>query len=100
VQCHGQALTGVAPDIPGLLGLPRDYLNAQMGSFRTGQRRAQAPDCMATIAQRLSLADVNAVSSWLATRPLPADTHPASSLPAPLPLPCGSVSDASEEAHR
>ena len=96
VQCHGQALTGVAPDIPGLLGLPRDYLNAQMGSFRTGQRRAQAPDCMATVAQRLSLADVNAVASWLATRPLPADTHPATSLPAPLPLPCGSVSDANE----
>lgn len=96
VQCHGQALTGVAPDIPGLLGLPRDYLNAQMGSFRTGQRQAQAPDCMATVAQRLSLADVNAVSSWLATRPLPTDTRPASALPAPLPLPCGSVSDSAE----
>lgn len=35
VQCHGQALTGVAPNIPGLLGLPRDYINGQMGSWRT-----------------------------------------------------------------
>lgn len=98
VQCHGRALTGVAPDIPGLLGLPRDYLNAQMGAFRTGQRRAEAPDCMATVAGRLSVAEVNAASSWLATRPLPPDTRPAASLPARLPLPCGSVS-ASDEAH-
>ena len=75
VQCHGQALTGVAPNIPGLLGLPRDYINGQMGSFRTGQRRAHAPDCMAKVAQRLSLAEVNAASSWLATQALPADTR-------------------------
>eukprot|EP01031_Cornospumella_fuschlensis_P011085 gene11085-13550_t len=33
VQCHGQAMTGVAPNIPGLLGLPRDYLNAQLGAW-------------------------------------------------------------------
>jgi cytochrome c553 len=46
-KCHGQALTGVAPDTPGLLGLPRDYLNSQLGAWRTGQRRAHAPDCMA-----------------------------------------------------
>ena len=99
VQCHGQALTGVVPNIPGLLGLPRDYINAQMGSFRTGQRRAHAPDCMATVAGRLSLAEVNAASSWLATQALPVDTHPATSLPAALPLPCGSA-PAPEEARK
>ena len=48
-QCHGTRLTGVAPDIPGLLGLPRDYLNAQLGAWQTQQRRAHAPDCMAQI---------------------------------------------------
>ena len=99
IQCHGGALTGVAPNIPGLLGLPRDYINAQIGAFRTGQRRAHAPDCMATVAKRLSLADVNAASSWLATQTLPADTHPATSLPAPLPLPCGSA-PAPQEARK
>ena len=26
-SCHGSALTGVEPTVPGLLGLPRDYLN-------------------------------------------------------------------------
>ncbi len=28
VACHGARLTGVQPNIPGLLGLPRDYVNA------------------------------------------------------------------------
>ena len=41
-SCHGKALTGVAPYVPGLLGLPRDYLNAQLGAWRTGQRRAMS----------------------------------------------------------
>jgi cytochrome c553 len=80
-QCHGAALTGVAPNIPGLLGLPRDYLNAQLGAWQTGQRRAAAPDCMAHTAKRLSTADVSAVAHWLASQPLPAHAKPATTLP-------------------
>ena len=95
VQCHGQALTGVAPNIPGLLGLPVDYLNAQLGAWRTGQRRAHAPDCMAQIAKALTPDEVSAVTAWLATRPLPADTHPATALPPATPatvaMTCGSA---------
>ncbi len=82
VQCHGQAMTGVAPNIPGLLGLPRDYLNAQLGAWKAGQRKAHAPDCMKDVVARLSLEDINAVGSWLAAQPLPANTKPASTLPA------------------
>jgi cytochrome c553 len=82
VQCHGQAMTGVAPDVPGLLGLPRDYLNAQLGAWKAGQRRAHAPDCMKEVVARLSLEDINAVASWIAAQPLPADTHPAMARPA------------------
>ena len=89
--CHGTSLTGVAPAIPGLLGLPRDYLKGQLGAWVNGQRRAHAPDCMADIAQRLTPEDVSAVAAWLASRPLPASTQPAASLPAALPLECGSV---------
>ena len=85
VQCHGQAMTGVAPAIPGLLGLPRDYLNAQLGAWKAGQRRAHAPDCMKEVVARMSLEDINAAASWLAAQPLPADTHPAASLPAVAP---------------
>jgi cytochrome c553 len=91
VQCHGAAMTGVRPDIPGLLGLPRDYLNAQLGAWKTGERHAQAPDCMGQVAGQLTSEDVEAVSTWLSSQALPADTHPAAALPAKLPLACGSV---------
>lgn len=91
VACHGQKLTGVEPAIPGLLGLPRDYLNAQFGAWRNGARRAHAPDCMAEITARLSLEEVNAVSSYLASQPAPNDPRPASSIARPLPLACGSA---------
>ncbi len=87
VACHGQAMTGVAPAIPGLLGLPRDYLNAQLGAWKTGQRRAQSPDCMKQVVDRLNLDELNAVASWLAAQPLPANPQPVASLPAPAPAP-------------
>lgn len=90
IACHGERLTGVAPAIPGLAGLPRDYINAQFGAWRNKDRRANAPDCMAAIASRLSLADVSAVSGWLAAQPVPADASPAQSIARPLPLACGS----------
>lgn len=79
-SCHGQALTGVQPITPGLLGLPRDYLNAQLGAWRTGQRRAVAPDCMAEIARRLSQDDLSAVTAWLASQALPRNTRPAAAV--------------------
>ncbi|KIF83981.1 cytochrome C553 [Noviherbaspirillum autotrophicum] len=94
VACHGKALTGVAPFIPGLLGIPRDYINAQFGAWRSGARRAMAPDCMGQIARQLSPEDISAVSAWLATRQVPAKAAPALALPAPLPVACGSVPEA------
>jgi cytochrome c553 len=109
-RCHGKTLTGVQPTLPGLLGLPRDYLNAQLGAWRTGQRRALAPDCMAEIARRLSPEDLAAVTSFLAAEPLPKDPHPAPAVtataakkkpgrgrkaapvaPEPPPMRCGSA---------
>ena len=109
-HCHGKALTGVAPGYPGLLGLPRDYLNAQLGAWRTGQRRALAPDCMADIARRLSPEDLSAVTAFLSSEALPANPHPVSAdapaspvrrkgrgkaqpvePPAPPPLRCGAA---------
>lgn len=80
-QCHGTLLTGVNPNIPGLLGLPSDYLNAQLGGWQTGQRRTAAPDCMAHIAQQLSAADISSIARWLASQPVPTDSHPADRKP-------------------
>ena len=100
VLCHGSRMTGVLPQVPGLLGLPRDYLNAQLGAWKAGKRRAHAPDCMALVVQKLSLDDIHAASSWLAAQVVPAQSTPepaqrASSLrPLTLPVPvpaCGSA---------
>jgi cytochrome c553 len=91
VQCHGAAMMGVAPSIPGLLGVSRDYLNAQLGAWKGGNRHAQAPDCMAQVATALTVQDIGAISAWLAAQP--AQGKPAAALPAPLPLDCGGVAN-------
>jgi cytochrome c553 len=88
--CHGARMTGVLPSMPGLVGLPRDYLVGQLGAWRTGSRHASAPDCMGSVARRLDEADIEAVTLWLAAQPTSADMRPAAALPAPLPLDCGS----------
>lgn len=94
-QCHGKALTGALPHVPGLLGLPRDYLNAQLGGWRTRQRQAHAPDCMAHVAGRLQAQDVAAVTHWLASQPVPQQGKPQTAI-SPWPtgakeLRCGSA---------
>ena len=90
-SCHGAALTGVQPNTPGLLGLSRDYLSAQLGAWRTGQRRAHAPDCMAQLAKALAPQDLSAVANWLAAQPLPQRTRAVERLPEPPPIACGSA---------
>ena len=92
VACHGQNLSGIEPNVPGLLGLSRDYLYGQLGFWKNGERRAHAPDCMAKIASQLTPDEVGAVSAWLAAQAVPAGAKPAAALNARLPMACGSVS--------
>ena len=84
--CHGKTLTGTEPSVPGLVGLPYDYISSQLGSWRTGTRASAAPDCMSKIANRLQPTDITAVAAWLASHDVPADTHaqPAGSIHPPL----------------
>ncbi len=84
--CHGKSLTGMRPAIPGLVGLVPDYVNGQLGAWRGGLRRADPPDCMARIAQRMSAADGAAVAAYLASLP---GSHAAPDAPAKLPMECG-----------
>src|SRR5258706_4396224 len=44
--CHGPALSGLEPAIPGLLGLRASYVIAHLGGWRYGTRTAAAPECM------------------------------------------------------
>ena len=91
IACHGDGMTGAGPAIPGLLGLPRDYINAQFGAWKIGARRAAEPDCMREVSRQLSSQDIEAVAAWLSAQAVPPRAA-AQAIPAPaLPLPCGSA---------
>lgn len=95
IACHGQRMTGVLPVIPGLIGLPRDYLLGQIGAWKIGTRHAAAPDCMAQVVQKLSGEDIGAVTAWLAVQPAPSDPSPLPASSVKLPLECGSLKQGS-----
>ena len=76
-QCHGDQMTGMLPETPGLLGLPRDYINSQIGAWKEGSRKGQAPDCMNKVAKQLNAQDLSAISSWLSAQAVPANGKPA-----------------------
>lgn len=88
--CHGAALTGNEPGIPGLVGLRSNYIAAQLTRWRSKDRHAAAPDCMQRVASRLSDSDIQSVAAWLASRPAPADPAPAARNRLRTPLACGS----------
>ena len=90
-SCHGERLTGMLPAVPSLVGLSRDYLNAQFGAWRSGTRQAAAPDCMADISRKLTPDDIAALSAWLASQPVPDNLHAQPKTAAKLPLDCGSM---------
>jgi cytochrome c553 len=89
--CHGKALTGTAPFIPGLVGLSASYVRLQMGAWQARNRHAAPPDCMARVASLLSADEITAVTVWLAAQPAPAGAAPRAAGTANLPMECGSV---------
>jgi len=89
--CHGTKLLGALPSVPGLLGVSRSYLDAQLAAWKNGLRHAKPPDCMATIAKRMAPADIEAVTGWLATQIVPDGAVPQPEVPAPQPIQCGSI---------
>ena len=90
VRCHGTALTGIEPGIPGLSGLSSQYIAAQLVSWRVGTRHARAPDCMHDVAARLSEAQIRSVAGWLSTQSSAAPGAPAARGSWTPPVPCGS----------
>lgn len=89
--CHGDHLMGRQPSVPSLLGLPTAYLGAQLSAWSLGERTTVTPDCMGTIAKRLSADDAAAVTAWLAAQEVPQKN--ASNQPTRLAteLRCGSA---------
>lgn len=90
VACHGASLTGVSPDIPGLLGLRSKYISAQLGASRYGARVSAKPNCMQKITVLLSDADIAAASAYLSSLPSPANPAPATEGSLKLALTCQS----------
>jgi cytochrome c553 len=88
-SCHGEKLLGVAPAVPGLLGVSQDYLTAQLGAWRSGVRAAAAPDCMDQIVRRMRPDDLNAAATWLASQSVPDDA--VADTENEPPLECGSI---------
>ena len=77
---------GTRPFIPGLLGLPRVYMIAQFGAWRSGGLlRGQAADCMSEIAKQLTPEETNALAAWLAAQPAPANAGSVAGLPGNVP---------------
>lgn len=90
VACHGGGLAGMEPGIPGLVGLRANYVAAQLTRWRTGERRAAAPDCMHRIASRLSESDIQGVAAWLGALAAPPDPSPERRNNVRMPMACGS----------
>jgi len=88
--CHGKALGGMQPAIPGLVGLGYDYVAAQLNAWKSGSRAANAPDCMHEIASKLASADIVAVAKWIATQPGSSAARPVPEAAQKVPLSCGS----------
>jgi len=90
--CHGEALMGTKPFIPGLLGLSHTYISAQFGSWRNGGvMRGQSSNCMSEIAKRLTDEETNAIAKWLAIQPVSGRPNPVGTISSELEHRCSSI---------
>jgi thiosulfate dehydrogenase len=63
--CHGAALEGVAPAIPGLAGQWPQYMSAQLRAYQDG-RRPTPLGLMTRIAHGMSAGEIDDVSAYIA----------------------------------
>lgn len=68
--CHGPAGEGVAPHFPALSGQPAAYTRSQLKAWQSGTRTHDPQGLMKSVALRMSPAEIDAVSAYLAN-PLP-----------------------------
>jgi thiosulfate dehydrogenase len=66
-DCHGPALLGGGPALPGLAGQPEGYLLGQLEAFRAGSRPAGPLGIMGRIAARLDPAEMRAAAAYTAS---------------------------------
>jgi cytochrome c553 len=64
--CHGPAGAGIPGQYPRLQGQYADYIEAQLKSFRSGERSNDPANVMRNIAQRMTDTEIKAVSDYAA----------------------------------
>jgi cytochrome c553 len=69
VQCHGPDGRGVPPHFPAISGQYAGYIAQQLQAWQSGQRTGDPDELMATVAKRLSAADIQAVAAWFQAVP-------------------------------
>lgn len=65
-SCHGSSAEGIGADFPVLAGQHALYIEQQLNAWRSGQRSNDPNQLMIGIAERLSEAEIKAVSAFLA----------------------------------
>ncbi len=94
VACHSAKMTGTAPAIPGLIGLPRDYLLGQIGAWRN-RHYARLPHRIVWRTSCKNWTQPTSAPLPLGYHPeqhVPVDASPAPALKVKLPLECGKLS--------
>lgn len=71
VSCHGPDGRGQPPVFPYLAGQHGEYITGQLDAWREGARRNDSGAQMASLARKLSAADIAAVSAYFAQLPPP-----------------------------
>ena len=64
-SCHGPQGLGIPTQFPRLAGQHSDYVYAQLNGFRTGARANDAARMMRSIAEKMTDADMKAVSAYI-----------------------------------
>ncbi len=92
--CHGANGEGQGEGNPPLAGQPASYLADQLRQWRQGERRGDPGNLMLVISQRLSPAEIEAVSAYASSLPgdRPRPSRPEASLPERRPDPTNDVS--------
>ncbi|MEO8858689.1 MAG: c-type cytochrome [Burkholderiaceae bacterium] len=65
-QCHGPGGNGVGTSFPPLAGLPAAYITEQLQAWKDGTRPPGPQGLMQTVAQKLTSADIQAISAYYA----------------------------------
>lgn len=63
--CHGVAGEGIPPHFPALAGQPGTYTQSQLNAWKTGRRANDALGLMRAVAEKMSDAEIAAVSRYL-----------------------------------